>query len=103
MPVEVKEKQLASFTPYYEKMSIQKLTETVLIDGGLVSMQLMLAARAHGYDTNAIGGFDRDNLAQTFELDPKRYIPIMVISIGKAAESGYESVRMPIEDITTWV
>lgn len=103
MPSEVKAKQLATFTPLYENMSTQKATETVLIDGGLVAMQLMLAARSFGYDTNAIGGFDRDNLASTFNLDSERYVPVMVVSIGKADETGYQSVRMPIEDVTTWV
>lgn len=102
MPEEVKAKQLATFTPMYEKMSRQRATETVLIDGGLVSMQLMLAARAFGYDTNAIGGFDRDNLAATFDLDPERYVPVMVVSIGKADDTGYQSLRLPLDDITTW-
>lgn len=102
MSEEVKAKQLASYTPYYENMSKETLINTILIDAGLVSMQLMLTARAHGYDTNAIGGFQRDQLAATFNLDPERYLPVMVISIGKAAESGYQSTRLPIEDITTW-
>ena len=35
------------------------MKDTVLIDGGLVAMQFMLAARAHGYDTCPIGGFEK--------------------------------------------
>lgn len=102
MPVEVKETQLATFTPAYENISDQKLRDTVLIDGALVSMQLMLTARAYGYDTNPIGGFEEDQLAAAFDLDPARYVPVMILSIGKATDVGYESVRLPIDEITTW-
>lgn len=103
MTEEIKQKQLNSYTPFYENMSEDQLLRTLFIDAGLVSMQLMLAARAYGYDTNAIGGFDRDNLAATFNLDPNRYEPVMVISIGKAAEEGFESTRLPLTDVANWV
>ncbi|MNL71812.1 putative NAD(P)H nitroreductase YodC [compost metagenome] len=65
-------------------------------------MQLMLAARAHGYDTNPIGGFEKDQIAEVFGMDKERYIPVMLISIGKAAEAGYASVRLPIGTIAQW-
>ncbi|WEG72442.1 nitroreductase family protein [Vagococcus intermedius] len=103
MPEEVKKRQLEMFTPIYNNMSKEKLKDIVLIDAGLVAMQFMLTARAYGYDTNPIGGFDHDNLAQTFGLDSDRYLPVMIISIGKADEDGYSSVRLPVDDVTTWV
>ncbi|MNV98549.1 putative NAD(P)H nitroreductase YodC [compost metagenome] len=65
-------------------------------------MQLMLTARAHGYDTNPIAGFDKEHIAEAFGLDVERYVPVMLISIGKAAESGYTSVRLPVEKIADW-
>lgn len=71
-----------------------------LIDAGLVSMQLMLAARAHGYDTNPTGGFEKAEIAQTFGLDKDRYYPVTLISVGKAANQGYQSVRQPVDQIT---
>lgn len=73
-----------------------------MIDAGLVSMQLMLSARAHGYDTNPIGGFEKDQIAEMFGMDKERYIPVMLISIGKALEEGYASVRLPIDTIAQW-
>lgn len=76
--------------------------ETVMIDAGLVSMQLMLSARAHGYDTNPIGGFEKDQIAEMFGMDKERYIPVMLISIGKALDEGYASVRLPIDTIAQW-
>ena len=60
------------------------MKDTVLIDGGLVAMQFMLATRAHGYDTCPIGGFEKDQIAEAFGLDKESYVPVMLISIGKA-------------------
>ncbi len=102
MPQEVKEGQLSRLAGHFANLPADINRETVMIDGGLVSMQLMLAARAHGYDTNAIGGFEKDQIAEMFGMDKERYIPVMLISIGKAAAEGYQSVRLPIDKIAEW-
>ncbi|HDO7717302.1 TPA: nitroreductase family protein [Enterococcus faecium] len=65
-------------------------------------MQFMLVARDHGYETNPIGGFEADQLAEAFGLDKDRYVPVIILSIGKAVEEGYESVRLAPEKITTF-
>jgi nitroreductase len=102
MPQEVKEQILASFSGYFETISREDMKDVVLIDGGLVSMQLMLAARAYGYDTNPIGGYEKDQIAEAFGLEKDRYVPVMLISIGKAADNGHPSVRLPIDKIAQW-
>ncbi|MEK5062388.1 nitroreductase family protein [Cytobacillus sp. FSL R5-0596] len=102
MPAEVRDQQVPSIKGYFENMTFEQKKEMNLIDAGLVSMQLMLAARAHGYDTNPIGGYEKDQIAEAFDLDKERYYPVMLISIGKAADQGYKSVRLPVEDITEW-
>ncbi|MCY9089304.1 nitroreductase family protein [Bacillus mojavensis] len=102
MPQEVKDRQIAALTAHFEKLPAQVNRETILIDGGLVSMQLMLTARAHGYDTNPIGGYDKENIAEAFGLDKERYVPVMLLSIGKAADEGYASYRLPIDTIAEW-
>lgn len=103
MPAEVKEQQLSVLTPLYKQIPEDKMKETVLIDGSLVAMQLMLIARAYGYETSPIGGFERDQLAAAFDLDPQRYVPVMIVAIGKGLDAGYPSYRLPVADITTWV
>ncbi|WP_422392229.1 nitroreductase family protein [Niallia oryzisoli] len=103
MPQEVKEQLLAAFKPSYENMPQRDMRDVVLIDSGLVCMQLMLVARAHGYDTNPIGGYEKDQIAEAFGLDKDRYVPVMLISVGKAASEGYPSYRLPVETVTTWV
>ncbi len=102
MPADVRDKQVPSIKGLVENMTFEQKKEMNLIDAGLVSMQLMLAARAHGYDTNPIGGYEKDRIADAFDLDKGRYYPVMLISIGKSADQGYKSVRLPVEDITEW-
>lgn len=100
MPQEVREKQLSTIVPYYQSLSRQQMNDIVKIDSSLAAMQFMLVARAHGYDTNPIGGFEADRLAAAFGLDPERYVPVMIVSVGKAAEAGYSSVRLAPEVVT---
>ncbi|MCR6108494.1 nitroreductase family protein [Salipaludibacillus agaradhaerens] len=102
MTQEVKNRQIEALTAHFEKLPAQVNRETILIDAGLVSMQLMLTARAHGYDTNPIGGYDKENIAKAFGLEEERYVPVMLLSIGKAAEEGYASYRLPVETIAQW-
>ncbi|MGX6961323.1 nitroreductase family protein [Vagococcus xieshaowenii] len=103
MPEEVKEKQLSFIVPMYQGMSTSKMKDTVNIDASLMAMQLMLIARSHGYDTNAIGGYKKEGLAEAFELDASRYLPVLIISIGKADEAGYESVRLSTDTVVKYV
>jgi hypothetical protein len=35
-------------------------------------------------------------------LDPERFVPVMVLSIRKAAEVGYDSVRLAADKFTTF-
>jgi nitroreductase len=103
MPQDIKNTQLQQAKPYYASLDESDLRDVNLIDSGLVSMQLMLVARAHGYDTNPMAGYEKDQIAEAFGLDKERFQPVMLISLGKAAQEGYPSYRLPVETITTWV
>lgn len=102
MPQEDMDMQLQQVKPYYASMSAAELRDVNLIDSGLISMQLMLVARAHGYDTNPMAGYAKEQIAEAFGLDKTRFQPVMLISIGKAAKAGYPSYRLPVDTITTW-
>lgn len=102
MPQEVKDRQLETLSPLFEQMALEDKKEMAVIDSGLVAMNLMLVARAHGYDTNPIGGFDKHKIAEALGLDSQRYYPVMILAIGKAEEEGYPSYRLPAEDVTFW-
>lgn len=100
MPQNVKEELMEVFVSEYMKASKEKMNDIVKIDSSLAAMQLMLVARAHGYETNPIGGFQEDKLAEAFNLDPKRYIPVIIIAIGKGLEEPHKSVRLNSQEIT---
>lgn len=102
MPPEMKEKILSTVVPLFDRFTVQEKRESIMVDGGLVSMQLLLAAYAHGYATNPMAGFNKEKIAEAFELDASRYIPIIMISIGKAADEGRPPVRFPVHDIAQW-
>lgn len=102
MPAEVRDQQLAAILPYYQNFTREQMNDVVKIDASLAAMQFMLVARSHGYETNPIGGFEADQLAEAFDLDKERYVPVIILSVGKAVEEGYESVRLAPEKITTF-
>ncbi|APE39010.1 MULTISPECIES: nitroreductase family protein [Enterococcus] len=102
MPKEVRDQQLAAIIPYYKSFSREEMNDVVKVDSSLAAMQFMLVARDHGYETNPIGGVEADQLAEAFGLDKDRYVPVIILSIGKAVEEGYESVRLAPEKITTF-
>lgn len=95
-----KNKSVERFNQVYKSFSKEKMNDIVKIDSSLMAMQLMLVARAHGYDTNPIGGFEKDQLAEAFGLDPNRYVPVMIVAIGKAAYTAHKSPRLDVKDIT---
>lgn len=67
-------------------------------DGGLIAMQFMLIAKSKGYDTVCMGGFDKAAFAEKYNLD-SRYVPLVLISLGKAAAPSYKTTRLNVEDL----
>ena len=51
------------------------MKDIVNIDSSLMAMQLIYS-EAHGYDTNPIGGFDKENIADIIGYDSDRYLPV---------------------------
>ena len=100
MSEEEKNKSVELFNQAYKSLSKEEMNDVVKIDSSLAAMQLMLVARAHGYDTNPIGGFEKDQLAQSFGLDSERFVPVMILAIGKAGEKPRKTVRLDINSIT---
>lgn len=91
---------LADIVPQYKSFPKEKMKKAVRLDADLAAMQFMLVARSHGYDTNPIGGFEHGQLAEAFGLDKERYVSVLILSVGKALETGEESVRLDAEEIT---
>ncbi|HFI0149329.1 TPA: nitroreductase family protein [Streptococcus suis] len=102
MSQEVRDYQVPAIKNMYDALSPATMREVVKMDASLAAMQLMLVARSHGYDTNPMSGFDPEEMAATFDLDPERYIPVLMVSIGKAKEPGFDSVRIEAEKKTVF-
>jgi nitroreductase len=71
-------------------------------DAGLVSMQLMLLAKAKGYDTVTMGGFDKQKFIERFQVSD-RYMPIVLIALGKAAAPAFKTTRIPVKDVVEFI
>ncbi len=100
MPQKVKEELMAGFMPIYQKASRQTMNDIVKVDSSLAAMQFMLVARAHGYDTNPMAGFQKKKIAEALGLDAERYVPVMMISVGKADYKPHPTVRLDAEEVT---
>ncbi|NIK78379.1 nitroreductase [Paenibacillus castaneae] len=98
MTEEVAANFIANSTKMYSTLPAERLKEIVVFDTGLVAMQLMLAARAKGYDTVPMGGYNRDQVKELFNISD-RYLPTLMLPIGKAAAVGHPTTRLPIDNI----
>ncbi|XXM74064.1 nitroreductase family protein [Lysinibacillus sphaericus] len=70
-------------------------------NASLAAMQLMLAAKAKGWDTCPIGGFNPSALVSEFNVSD-RYLPIMLITIGKPLKEARKTDRLDIRNLIDW-
>ena len=98
MTEEVKDDFEKGMGPQLENLPIDKNREGVYVDCGLWTMQFANIAYAKGYDTNIIGGFIREKVAELFELE-ENLIPVMLIALGKKEKDARPTVRMKAENL----
>jgi nitroreductase len=100
MSTEIKERIAQQIEAAYKNK--QYVRDAAFSNASLAAMQLMLAATAKGWATCPIGGFNAEQFKQEFHISD-RYIPVMLITIGKSIAPARRTTRLPIEAITTWV
>ena len=71
-------------------------------DAGLVSMQLMFLEKSKGYDTLTMGGFNKQQFIERFNV-PERYVPIVLIAIGKSASPSYQTARLSLNEVAKFI
>ncbi len=76
--------------------------DAAICNASLAAMQFMLAAKAKGWDTCPIGGYNAKALVEEFQVS-ERYLPIMLITLGEASVKGHPSSRMDISRTTEWM
>ncbi|WP_214850303.1 nitroreductase family protein [Exiguobacterium sp. s138] len=76
--------------------------DAAMSNASLAAMQLMLVAEAKGLSTLAMGGFNHQLFTETFITD-ERYVPVMLIAVGKAIEDAKKrpALRLPVDQVTT--
>ncbi|WP_430602794.1 hypothetical protein IGJ02_000098 [Enterococcus sp. DIV0724b] len=99
LPKEMLADKLTSSIEYYASQSQEYLTQTAIIDSSLFAMQLMLLAKDRGYDSVPMRGFSQAEIGQIIN-QPTNYLPIMLISIGKASQPAFDTSRLPVEAFT---
>ena len=100
---EMRDKVFKTFLPLYEHADRSFLEKDATIDGSMIAMQLLLIARAHGYEANPMSGYDFAKVAPTFGLDGDRYIPVTAVAIGKPDGEFTKSVRYSVDDVTDFM
>ena len=98
VPSAVAERQRKSFKERNESFDLTTVTNTNYLDAGLIAMQLMLVAKDFGYDTCAIGGFNKETILKALNIEEPNTKPVLIVSIGKAKAPGFETYRRPLED-----
>ncbi|TYS17050.1 nitroreductase family protein [Rossellomorea vietnamensis] len=101
MPEDVKDMYVNSIFDNYGNFPKERLAKIAHIDGGIVANQLMLAAKAKGYDTVPMGGYDEAQFVEAFNV-PESYEPVMLLSLGKGTKAGFEKTRLPLDDVLSW-
>ncbi|MBX0359532.1 nitroreductase family protein [Halobacillus sp. Nhm2S1] len=101
MPEDVKDMYVNSIFDNYGNFPEERLAKIAHIDGGIVAMQFMLAAKAKGYDTVPMGGYDEEQFLKAFHV-PEEYTSVMLISLGKGVKAGFQKTRLPLESVVNW-
>lgn len=99
MPADTAKSFVERFSDIMPNLPSDVLHQIVNVDSGLAAMQLMLVARAKGYDTVPMGGYDKAKFMESFNI-PDRYLSVMLIAIGKAVKPGHPTTRLPIDNVT---
>lgn len=93
---ELRDTLISQIEGAYSDKQRAKLDST--LNCGLSAMQLMLAAKAMGYDSCPMGGFNPQKLVTEFHV-PERFFPVMLVAIGKAATPARPSGRLSLNEL----
>jgi nitroreductase len=101
MSEDIKNKMLQGLEHLNSMVTEQFLRDVMVTDCGLVSMQILLAAKARGYDTVPMMGYDAGELRKVFNV-PDHLISLLIIPIGKAAKPGHPTIRLNPDEVVFW-
>lgn len=94
-------KRAAGMRENLSKMQPERLADWAKTQTFIALGQIVLIARAMGYDTATMGGFDQEAIKETLGL-PATATVTNVIALGKRRVEGFPHHRYPVDRITTW-
>jgi len=77
------DQMVESTVHFYQSRGEEFQKEEAIRNASLSAMQFMLIAKDKGWDTCPMIGYDPVRMAQILDI-PERYVPVMLITIGKA-------------------
>ncbi|KZK38116.1 nitroreductase family protein [Lactococcus taiwanensis] len=96
---ELDDEQLLRFNSQYPQMyeGFEELYESnyLSINTGIVAMNLALAIKNYGYESNMLLGFDRTSAVNELLEVERRYRPELIIPLGRTENKGKPSYRLP--------
>jgi nitroreductase len=96
---EAVQKMIVPMIPQFYKDNTALQRDEAMRSGGLASQTLMLAARAMGYDTCPMVGFDPAVVGQLIQL-PADHNIVMLITVGMATkQANVRSGQLPYEEV----
>lgn len=97
-PTPVYEMLVPMIAPFYEK-SAQLQRDEAMRSVGIAAQTLMLSAKAMGYDSCPMIGFDPVKVAEIIQL-PENHIIGMMLTMGKAVKDAHaRGGQLPYEDV----
>lgn len=94
---QVRDTLIAQVEAAYQK-NPQVARDEAIRNSSYAAMQLMLAAKAKGYDTCPMGGYDKEKLIETLNIPP-RYLPTLMLTLGKASVQAYPTDRLGLDQL----
>jgi len=94
-PAHIRDAVLAQINGAYAN-NPQYARDEAIRSASFAAMQLMIVAKAKGYDTVPMGGFDKAAVRTLLNI-PDRYVINMMIALGEAETAGRASDRLPLE------
>ena len=97
-PLEIQEKMLPKIENFYAGNE-QIMRDDAIRSASLAAMTLMCSAKARGWDTCALIGFDPERVAKILKLT-SNHIPVMMMVVGYPNDTPRpRSYRRPVSDV----
>lgn len=101
MSEDAKNKMLKNIKSLHSMVTNEQLRDIMIVDCSLASMQFMLAAKAKGYDTVPMMGYNTGEFIEAFNV-PEHFISLLMIPIGKAVKPGHPTARLSTDETIFW-